>query len=121
MFPVVVLLAMVVSGGVPAMALAMAVVGALLEMVSSIVVVVAKTSLVSMAVFSVVLRVSDAPDCSGTIFVKMVTLDVFLPFDFDCFDCFIVDTVKVLEIMVTAVDFCLCCLWSPLMMWSGAC
>lgn len=103
------------------MALAMAVVGALLEMVSSIVVVVAKTSLVSMAVFSVVLPISDAPDCSGTIVVEMVPLDVFLPFVFDCFDCFIVDTVKVLEILVAAVDFWLCCLWSPLMMWSGAC
>jgi hypothetical protein len=32
---------------------------------------VAKTSLVSMAVFSVVLPISDAPDCSGTIVVEM--------------------------------------------------
>ena len=91
----------------------MEVVGALLEMVLSIVVVVAMTALVSMAVFFVVLPVSDAPDCSGTVVFEMVPLDVFLPFIFDCFNCFIVDTVEALVIVVAAVDFCLCCLWSP--------
>ena len=82
MFPVVILSAMVVSGGVPAMAfLAMAVVGAPLErMVSSIVVIVAMTALVSMDVVSVVLLVSDA-------------LDGWCCF-FGCFDFVIVNTVE---------------------------
>ena len=74
-FPVVVLSAMVVSGGVPAMALAMAVVGAPLErMVSYIVIIVAMTALVSLVVVSVVLPISDAPDCSGIVIVEMVVL-----------------------------------------------
>ena len=64
-FPVVVLSVMVVSGGVPAMALVMVVVGGRLErMVSSIVVLVAMTALVSMVVVSVVLPGSNTPDCS---------------------------------------------------------
>ena len=63
---------MVVSGGVPAMALAMVVVSAPLErMVSSIVVIVAMTALVSMVVVSVVLPISNAPDCSGIAIVEM--------------------------------------------------
>ena len=86
---------MVVSGGVPAMALVMAVVGAPLErMVSSIIVIVVMTALVSMVVVSVVLPVSDALDCSGIIVVEMlVPLDGLCPF-FGCFDFVIVSTVE---------------------------
>jgi len=74
-FAVVVLSVMVVSGGVPAMALAMVVVGAPLErMVSYIVIIVAMTALVSLVVVSVVLPISDAPDCSGIVIVEMVVL-----------------------------------------------
>ena len=95
MFAVVVLSAMVVSGGVPAMALAMVVVSAPLErMVSSIVVIVAMTALVSMVVVSVVLPISNAPDCSGIAIVEMV-----VPLDglcrcFFCLDFVIVSTVE---------------------------
>jgi hypothetical protein len=94
-FAVVVLSAIVVSGGVPAMALAMAVVGAPLErMVSSIVFIVTMTALVSMVVVSVVLPVSDAPDCSGIVVVEMVVpLDGLCRF-FGCFDFVIVSTVE---------------------------
>jgi hypothetical protein len=50
-------------------------------MVFSIVVVVAVKELLS-----TVLPFSDAPDCSGTVIVGMVPLDVFLlPFVFDSF------------------------------------
>ena len=96
-FPVVVLSVMVVSGGVPAMALVMAVVGAPLErMVSSIIVIVVMTALVSMVVVSVVLPISDAPDCCGIIIVEMVVpLDGSRPFFgfFGCFAFAIVDAV----------------------------
>ena len=94
MFAVVVLLAMVVSGDVPAMVLMMAVVGASLErMVSSITVIVAMTVLVSLVVISVVLPMSDAPDCSGIVVVEMVVpLDGFR--FFGCFDFVIVSTVE---------------------------
>ena len=82
-FAVVVLLAMVVSGGVLEMALAMAVVGAPWK-----VVIVTMTALVSMVVISVVLPVSDAPDCSGIFVVEMVVpLDGLCRF-FGCFDFF---------------------------------
>ena len=105
-FPVVVLSAMVVSGGVPAMALAMTVVGAPLErMVSSIVVIVAMTALVSMVVDSVVLPVSDAPDCSGIIVVEMVVpLDGWCHF-FGCFNFTIVSTVEA-QLAFVCDDFC---------------
>jgi len=86
---------MVVSGGVPAMALAMAVVGAPLErMVSSIVVTMAMTALVSMVVVSVVLPVSDAPDCSGIVIIEMVVPLDGLCCCFFCFNFVIVRTVK---------------------------
>ena len=106
-FPVVVLSAMVVSGGVPAMALAMAVVGAPLErMVSSIVVIVAMTALVSMVVISVVLPVSDAPDCSGIVVVEMVVpLDGWCRF-FSCFDFVIVSTVEAQLAFVMMLWWC---------------
>ena len=97
-FSVVVLSAMVVFCGVPAMALAMVVVGAPLgRMVSSIVVISVTTALVSTVVISVVLSVPDAPDCCGIVVVEMVVqLDGSRPFFgfFGCFDFAIVDTVE---------------------------
>ena len=94
-FAVVVISAMVVSSGAPAMSLAMAVVGAPLErMVSSIVVIVAVTALVSMVVVSVVLPVTDAPDCSGVVAVEMVVLLDGLCCFFGCFDFIIVSTLE---------------------------
>ena len=95
MLAVVVLSAMLVSGGVPAMALAMAVVGAPLEiMISSIVVIVAMTALVSMVVVSVMLPVTDAPNCSGIVIIEMVVpLDGWCRF-FGCFNFVIVSTLE---------------------------
>ena len=97
-FSVVVLSAMVVFFGVPAMAFAMVVVGAPLErMVSSIVIILVTTALVSMVVVSVVLPVPDAPDCCGIVIVEMVvSLDGSRPFFgfFGCFDFAIVDAVE---------------------------
>ncbi len=106
MFRVVVLLAMGVSGGVPAIALAMSVVGAPFErMVSSIVAIVAMTALVSMVIVSVVLPDSDAPVCSGIVAVEMVgPLDGWCRF-FGCFDFVIVSTVETQKAFVCDV-FC---------------
>jgi len=63
-------------------------------MVSSIFVIAVMTALLSMVVVSVVLPVSDAPDCCGIIVVEMVVLlDGLHPF-FGCFDFAIVDAVE---------------------------
>ena len=68
----------------------------MLVMVSSIVVVVAVKEFLS-----TVLPFSDAPDCSGTIVVEMVPPDVFLlPFVFDSFFFFLVDTGEALSPVV---------------------
>ena len=114
MFAVVVLSAMVVSGGVPALALAMAVVGAPLDrMVSSIIVIVVMTALFSMVDVSAVLPISDAPDCSGIVVVEMVVpLDGSHPFFgfVGCFDFAIVDAVE-------AQLWWLLLLWFVLFLW----